>query len=600
MSARLAICWTAASIVALALRCTDAAAAASWPRRFGNAQNTADAGYDAALTPASVADLSAVVTFPIGGNATPIVGHGLIFYGSKGVYVIDTATGKTLIHHVPAQKFESTGTLATVTVPDPSAPGGTREENRFYVGGDNAAATLNCLNVDKILADRTTLSNDDGVAYICQGPAKPFQITTQTGPVTDVMAAPNVVTGTAQNPWPLSLEPPLPGRSPGLGLVLPLDGTPLFSKAQPIRVGDRVETRDILFTPSLGYEPSCSNGLVWAIDAYTGEKLWQWDPVVNGNGAGGLVWFSPAMSADKKHLYVTTGDCVDKPQMGEKAESIVSLDPVTGDVQWFRQARLVDTRDYDVGNSPTVVDVPDAPGSPGCHTVVNVDKDGCFYGYRQDVDIPEVGDPGYDALRAGQQRLLWRTCVAQSGATGGFDANGASFHGRWVFAQSQLPGGKAAGDNAYGFVVDACTGQLMMASSDLASGYSEGAVASGMWFIPNKTNNLMQVVRAEPPFDLLATVQLPNVAAGGGGPAIVNGTVYVPAGGIVVVQIRPGSHRSAPQPGPALQYGGPYPDAIGTRDDCNLGPPWPAGDLLGKPPAVPGCPPAIPDNAGRP
>ncbi|MGH7859979.1 MAG: hypothetical protein ACREQY_21845, partial [Candidatus Binatia bacterium] len=423
----------------------------SWPRRFGNDQNTTDAGAQVSadgvvLSPENVIDLSVTASFPVAGNATPIIGHGLLLYGSSvGITVIDLESGKTLIRmDTPGLGLESTGTLATVTVP---ADDGPREENRFYIGVNSATETLHCLNVDRILADRATLENDDGSDYVCDGPARPFEVTGSTGLLTAASRLPDAAT--PRKPWPLALEPPPPGLGPGLGMAIQsFHGTPLFRKDQPIRVGDTIEIRDVLFTPSMGIEPSCSASVVWAIDAWTGEKLWQWDPVRSGDGRGAVVWFSPAMSRDGKHLYLTTGDCVDKPHIGDQSESMVSLDPATGEVQWYRQVRLVDTRDFDIGNSPTVVDV---EGEDGCHLVAHVDKDGCFYAYQQERDVPVVGDPGYDPIRSDQQRLVWRQCVARSGTTGGFDASGASFHGRWLMAQSQRPGGAGADDNAWGF-----------------------------------------------------------------------------------------------------------------------------------------------------
>jgi glucose dehydrogenase len=105
---------------------------------------------------------------------------------------------------------------------------------------------------------------------------------------------------------------------------------------------------------------------------------------------------------------VTTGDCVEQPQVGFQAESLVALDAHDGSVKWFHQRRLVDTSDYDIGNSPTLIDV---PGPDGCSVVVTPDKNGCIYGFDQDRDVPAVGEPGFDPLRPGQQRVRWRTCL---------------------------------------------------------------------------------------------------------------------------------------------------------------------------------------------
>ena len=51
---------------------------------------------------------------------------------------------------------------------------------------------------------------------------------------------------------------------------------------------------DVIYTPTTGLD--CANGQFWAIDAYSAELLWAFDPVVNGNGQGGTIWTTPAMS----------------------------------------------------------------------------------------------------------------------------------------------------------------------------------------------------------------------------------------------------------------------------------------------------------------
>ena len=89
-----------------------------------------------------------------------------------------------------------------------------------------------------------------------------------------------------------------------------------------------------------------------------------------------------------RSLFVTTGDCVEQPQVGFQAESIVALDAVEGTVLWYHQRRLTDTSDYDIGNTPAVVDV---EGENGCRVVVSPDKNGCIYGFRQTGDLPQVG-----------------------------------------------------------------------------------------------------------------------------------------------------------------------------------------------------------------
>jgi len=282
------------------------------------------------------------------------------------------------------------------------------------------------------------------------------------------------------------------------------------------------------------------------------------------------------MSRDRTQLFLTTGDCVQKPQMAELAESLVALDPITGARQWWHQRRLVDVADLDIGNSPTIVDV---DGTGGCHLVVTIDKDSCIYGFPQQPDVPQVGDLDFDPLRVGQQRLLWRPCFAYGSLGGGFDAAGGVISGRTLAASAALPLGTLPGDDVNAFAVDACTGDFKWASSTLGASFGEGAAASGMFFMPTGTR--LDVVRMDSGIDvpvtpattsrkpeLLATVGLPGAATpGGGGPAIVDGRIYVPVQkGIAVVGVDatapatcPGA-PSCPAPRGSDLFHGPYPE----------------------------------------
>src|SRR5207249_11090 len=126
-------------------------------------------------------------------------------------------------------------------------------------------------------------------------------------------------------------------------------------------------------------------------------------------------------------------------------------------------------------------------------------KDGCIYGFAQEDDIPAVGDLGFDPLRQGQQRMLWRTCFVPGSLNGGFNASAASFYGRYVFAQASLlvASARVPGDDANAFAVDACTGQYKWASSSIGIGRSEGAIVNGMYLQAGHSTSELQVVMAD-------------------------------------------------------------------------------------------------------
>src|SRR5206468_3111304 len=253
--------------------------------------------------------------------------------------------------------------------------------------------------------------------------------------------------------------------------------------------------------------------------------------------------------------------------------------------------RLVDVADLDIGNSPTIVDV---DGTGGCHLVVTIDKDSCIYGFPQQPDVPQVGDLDFDPLRVGQQRLLWRPCFAYGSLGGGFDAAGGVISGRILAASAALPLGPLPGDDVNAFAVDACTGDFKWASSTLGASFGEGAAASGMLFMPTGTR--LDVVRMDSGIDvpvtpattsrkpeLLATVGLPAAATpGGGGPAIVDGRIYVPVQkGIAVVGVDP----TAPATCPGAPSGARRP-ARSSRASCR-GPSGTGGSSCSSPLRLP-------------
>ena len=567
-----------------------------WGQRSLTNGNLANVGDDPALTPENVRDLKVVKEFRTESLvvATPVVTGGLMVTGDflGWVYVVDPDAGYLPLlklrfsggrdpvlggnaldnlsnefgHYVGMQ---STPLVATVTVPDGT---GTREEKRLYVAM-NSQDTMWCLSLDAIQAARPALVEapivasmsgvendpdpyaplfDAAGAYFCEGPAG---------------------AESPRGPWPRSLVPRDSDSDN-------MNASGKYASDVPIdRNGDGVasdgETADVIFWASNGNE--CINSEMWAIDAYTGELYWTWDPVVNdvyrGDG-GGIIWTTAALNADASLLYLTTGNCVAVPQVGEMSEALVALDTATGKLEWHHQRRIIDTADLDVGTGPTVVDV---PGEDGCSVVVNADKDGCIYGYSQDADIPVVGDPDFDPLRPGQQRIRYRHCFLPGTLNGGFNASNGAVDGRlYTHTATTYPGGYNGADDSNAFAIDVCTGKVKWASSDVRGARADSVIASGMLFQVNpflfdpatgiaRFLTEMNVVRmdngASRVPEHLATVELSaQPTLGGGGAAIVDGTIYVPTvQGVDVVRVVAGSGASVPVPNGNNVFLGPYP-----------------------------------------
>ena len=537
-------------------------AASSWTRRSFDAQNTGNVGDDPAFTFANVKDLQVTQFIATANyvNATPVVVDGMVIIGDWAghLIIVDVASGRRLVNLAvggltgpPSTGLvaelgtyagvQSTPLVATVTVPDAT---GSHEEKRLYVGVDHADKTLYCLNLDLIEAT-PNLDNDPGTQFFCSSP---------TG-----------------NVWPRSLAADGPSGNSTY------NGTMVFAKAPSVKdSGGATSTRDVIYTPTTGLD--CANGQFWAIDAYTGELLWSFDPVVNGQGKGGTIWTTPAMSRDGSLVYISTGDCVGTPQVGEKAESLVALDATDGHIVWWYQKRLIDTADLDIGTGPLVADV---DGPDGCHVVISTDKDGCIYSFNQTADMPQVGDLNFDPIRAqsGEQGLLWRQCFVPGSLNGGFNASNPGLWGRIAAQQtSGYPLGHVGADDANAFGIDVCTGHAVWATSNVKNGRIDAAIASGMLFQASADKSMpdspgsgygivreLEVVRMDTG-QLLATLpiqwmgQAIQPTLGGGGPAIVDGKIYIPTiAGIAVAEVVPGSSGAAPVPYGNNLFLGPYP-----------------------------------------
>src|SRR5438034_2214425 len=162
---------------------TLAPAVNSWPRRFFDAQNTANVGDDPQLTPANAPDLTLLATLPADGpatfgvtvvNHTPVVGDRLVFFGDMvGWFYVYDVSGLDAQPPAPPRLLlrvathtagplgsalgtytgvQSTPNLALVTNPNTG-----QDEQRLYFGVNRVDKTLWCLNVDKIIADRSAI-----------------------------------------------------------------------------------------------------------------------------------------------------------------------------------------------------------------------------------------------------------------------------------------------------------------------------------------------------------------------------------------------------------------------------------------------------------
>jgi glucose dehydrogenase len=115
-------------------------------------------------------------------------------------------------------------------------------------------------------------------------------------------------------------------------------------------------------------------GILWALDAKTGKKLWHFNTVPNslwGNpkvNAGGGVWYPPAFD-EKGFMYFGTGNPAPYPGTPEfpsgtsrpgpnlYTDSLVKLNAKTGKLKWYHQVTPHDLYDWDFQGPPILMKV---------------------------------------------------------------------------------------------------------------------------------------------------------------------------------------------------------------------------------------------------
>ena len=195
-----------------------------------------------------------------------------------------------------------------------------------------------------------------------------------------------------------------------------------------------------LFVPISSYEVAVSgsptyaccrsHGGLIALDAQTGDRLWEWhaaeDASLQGQTSAGVdiygpsgasVWTTPAIDPKRQRIYFGTGENMTHPAT-DTSDAIIALDMATGKLAWKFQATV-----GDVWNAGCLGDGPNCPEDPGgdfdfgASVIIATDvngrelllagqKSGEVYALNPDTENPK-GD------------LLWKQRVSDGTTNGG-------------------------------------------------------------------------------------------------------------------------------------------------------------------------------------
>jgi outer membrane protein assembly factor BamB len=194
-------------------------------------------------------------------------------------------------------------------------------------------------------------------------------------------------------------------------------------------------------------------GILWALDAKTGKKVWKFNTVPKdlwGNAkvnSGGGLWYTPAFD-DKGSTYIAVGNPgpipgTEKDPWGSSrpgpnlyTDSLVKLDAKTGKMDWYYQATPHDVNDWDLQDPPILVkaggkDMVVGAGKSGI--VVAVDADSGKLLWKRPVGLHSGHDDMGLAAMNGEYSKLKLPMTILPGSLGGVIAP-MSTDGKYVFA----------------------------------------------------------------------------------------------------------------------------------------------------------------------
>jgi polyvinyl alcohol dehydrogenase (cytochrome) len=308
--------------------------------------------------------------------------------------------------------------------------------------------------------------------------------------------------------------------------------------------------------------PGTAKGSVVALDARTGNILWQTFTTVSGYSGVGVWGSSPVVDLQRGTLYIGTGDNYTSPtdpnylscisgggtaatcqSPNNQVDSILALDIRNGKIKWSYKAVNWDqpgvTNGSDFFNLSCLYDLYPPYDTPGCPKPQGPDYDFgqgpseiTYWGPWGPRQIIGAGQKSgiYYAFDPDSGALLWQTQVGPGSSLGGMEWGSATDGQRIYVAITNYYGIPWAAGPAGGWAaLDPATGKILWTAGDPNGSNALGpvTVANGVVFVPSmggtKTNPNMLALDAATGKTLWSYPAGSSVIAGA---TVVNGVVY--------------------------------------------------------------------------
>jgi polyvinyl alcohol dehydrogenase (cytochrome) len=196
------------------------------------------------------------------------------------------------------------------------------------------------------------------------------------------------------------------------------------------------------------YECCTFRGSVAAVDAATGKVIWDTYTIAQPSSpttktasgvqrhgpSGAAVWATPTVDSKRNAIYISTGDNYSDPTT-DTSDAVIALDRATGKVLWFRQMTAKDAYTVDC-DALVKTNCPDSKGPDfdfGQPPILVSLSNG-----KQELVIGQKSGVAYALDPDRQGKILWQTRIGKGGSLGGSEWGSAADESRMFVALSDI------------------------------------------------------------------------------------------------------------------------------------------------------------------